>query len=840
MLSSSTYITPTPTLSSPPPPQPPPFTSTSSPATALPSPPPLKRRRFGAPPLAADLGEYIAHDAALINNIGWDAFVRARRGRNDFGTLQYPHPANTYLRQLHKHGCPVRFHSRPWSYQCLQRALRRGPHKSCASHANFLQEEFADMIGKSQWVVLPFDLAASLGNLTLSPPGVVPQRERRPRWIGDYSFSGVNDDTLPLAPTESMQYGNALHRLLREILIANPANGVVYMAKLDISDGFYRINLAPADIPRLGLVFPSLPHQPPLVALPLVLPMGWKNSPPVFCAATETAADIANSLLVSHPDLPQHRLEHHASVHDDFSLAQCTSRPAASPCPATPRPAPAPAPTPGLVSLPPRPHNLSVPVPKSRDPSLPTPSTPLSYIDVFVDDFLGLCQASSAQPVRRALLHAVDLVFRPTDFYDDVNRREPVSLKKLRQGDLSWTTIKVVLGWLIDTVAMTISLPKHRVERLADILASIPPTQKRTSVRKWHKVLGELRSMSIALPGAQGLFSALQLALSRASGHRISLNKGVHAALDDFRWLLQDVARRPTRIAEIIPLLPSALGYHDASGAGCGGVWFPVPSLGSRHAQPPATPLVWRLQWPPHIRQALITHSNPHGTISISDLELAGGLIHLDVIAQHLDIRERTILSKTDNLAALFWQRKGSATTDAPSAHLLRLFALHQRFHRYVPRHDYEPGLTNPLADAASRLFTLTNPQLLTHFSSHFPQELPWKLVHPTLPMTSSVISALQRTTSTRESLLVAPPLVIHSGTSGSSTPLTWASTPFSKPSKIKYPCFKSSSAEYAQVSFPSRDVPSSLDQLRTTYGLLPRRTSPWGPLTHAPTPMAR
>lgn len=62
----------------------------------------------------------------------------------------------------------------------------------------------------------------------------------------------------------------------------------------------------------------------------------------------------------------------------------------------------------------------------------------------------------------------------------------------------------------LDTVNMTVTLPPHRVERLAEILASIPLDQKRTSVRKWHKVLGELRSMSLALPGARHLFSHMQ------------------------------------------------------------------------------------------------------------------------------------------------------------------------------------------------------------------------------------------------------------------------------------------------------------------------------------------
>ena len=143
---------------------------------------------------------------------------------------------------------------------------------------------------------------------------------------------------------------------------------------------------------------------------------------------------------------------------------------------------------------------------------------------------------------------------------------------------------------------MTIQLPPHRIERLSEILSSIPVTQKRTSVRKWHKVLGELRSMSLALPGAQNLFSHMQLALSKKLKGRVALNKGVYHALDDFRWMLADIENRPTRIAELVPLLASAAErHHDVSGLGAGGVWFPadhlVPREGFEHQ-----PVVWRLK----------------------------------------------------------------------------------------------------------------------------------------------------------------------------------------------------------------------------------------------------
>ena len=95
------------------------------------------------------------------------------------------------------------------------------------------------------------------------------------------------------------------------------------------------------------------------------------------------------------------------------------------------------------------------------------------------------------------------------------------------------------------------------------------------------------------------------------------------------------------------------------------------------------------------ITSRLITEDNPTGSITIADLELAGDLLQLEALCQTFDIRERTILSKTDNLATLFWQRKGSATTDQAPASLLRLFGIHQKFHRYVPRHDYLSGPSN-------------------------------------------------------------------------------------------------------------------------------------------------
>ena len=170
-----------------------------------------------------------------------------------------------------------------------------------------------------------------------------------------------------------MQFGNALDCILREILLSNPDLGPVSLMKIDISDRFYRVNLNIDDIPKLGVVFPTEPGQEPLVALPLVLPMGWKNSPPVFSTVTETIADLTNQRIQDPTFRPP---EHHLDV---MSESVASPDPSASDTPSA-----APSTSPSLTS--------PVEIPVSRDPSLPKPTTCLGYVDIFVDDFMALAQ----------------------------------------------------------------------------------------------------------------------------------------------------------------------------------------------------------------------------------------------------------------------------------------------------------------------------------------------------------------------------------------------------------------------------------------------------------------
>jgi hypothetical protein len=116
----------------------------------------------------------------------------------------------------------------------------------------------------------------------------------------DYTFNNVNQTSLPVAPIKAMQFGHALQRILQCIAYCNPTFGPPLLTKLDLANGYYRILLIPDAILQLAVVLPSDGLQEALIGLPLSLPMGWSQSPPYFCAFTETCADMANTYPLAH------------------------------------------------------------------------------------------------------------------------------------------------------------------------------------------------------------------------------------------------------------------------------------------------------------------------------------------------------------------------------------------------------------------------------------------------------------------------------------------------------------------------------------------------------------
>ena len=178
-----------------------------------------------------------------------------------------------------------------------------------------------------------------------------------------------------------------------------------------------RIWMHLSHIAHLGALLPSHPQEEPLVAFPLVLPMGWVDSPKFLCAVTESIADTTNDRFQSHClALSPHRLDALA----DTLTAALPFAPMAS------SPGPPPPPTRSTGAL----------------------QAPLVAVDVFMDDFILLSQHSPLDRLaaRRTLFECIDAVLRPLHPNDNPHRREPNSVSKLLKGDAAWSTRKIILG----------------------------------------------------------------------------------------------------------------------------------------------------------------------------------------------------------------------------------------------------------------------------------------------------------------------------------------------------------------------------------------------------------
>lgn len=337
------------------------------------------------------------------------------------GSSGSPPAESIRLREHLCRGVEVPPHWGRWDHATIILAAQWRSHWSAKEDIKFVCDEmFLQFCAQCFWT---------------APPAVVTTRGRPHSVIAGQGSSWTSTAPSPvrtvttrLAPSEAMQFGKALHCLLAKIVHAKPTYGSVYLAKIDIADGFYRIGLQACNIPRLGMILPSDNARDPSVAFPLALSMvGWVESPPYFTSVTDTTSDLLNAALRQWEPLPPHRLE-----------AQAATPPTAAPLSTTM------AQQEGEDAL--RLARVGLKV---------LYTSPLAYADVYVDDFILTAQTKRLRHlVMRTALHSTDQLVCPLSPADRPIRKEPGSVKKLRQGDACWwVTQKVFLVWDVDTVA---------------------------------------------------------------------------------------------------------------------------------------------------------------------------------------------------------------------------------------------------------------------------------------------------------------------------------------------------------------------------------------------------
>ena len=194
--------------------------------------------------------------------------------------------------------------------------------------------------------------------------------------------------------------------MIARLADAQAAEKELFFAKLDIKeDGFWRMIVGDDDAWDFCY---AIPNEDPnasrddiIIVVPNSLQMGWCESPPFFCAASETAQDVIQQLLEIE-DLPPHPLEH-------YMLPDANAH-----------------------------------LPKE---ALDLANT-LDLIEVFVDDFIGCTDnltRSHLVKFTRAMMHCIHSIYPPPSVTGHTGG-DPISEKKLKQLEGLWEHVKEILG----------------------------------------------------------------------------------------------------------------------------------------------------------------------------------------------------------------------------------------------------------------------------------------------------------------------------------------------------------------------------------------------------------
>jgi hypothetical protein len=342
------------------------------------------------------------------------------------------HPAAPMLLEFAHTGCAAET-GLDWHIDLLDEAVRRGAHPSAKEGlaADALYQETMDKVKQGFARIIPWkELRKNLpSKLKVSPIAAIPHKSRLFRMILDLSFGfrhldevhpSVNDATTDdAAPLTTMaELGRVLPRIIHAMATTPVDETPLLFAKPDIKDGFWRMVVPEKDEFNFAYVLPQpqgSKDSEPRIVVPSSLQMGWKHSPPYFCAASETGRDVGEHLL-HQPigSLPPHPFEQHIlATMDPALLRDSTDHPT-----------------------------------QWNDATLPAYSVKLQsllathqtdffkLLEVYIDDYIGVLHSDDLEVLRhatRAMLHGIHSVFPPPD--SGKPEDDPVSFKKLLAGD---------------------------------------------------------------------------------------------------------------------------------------------------------------------------------------------------------------------------------------------------------------------------------------------------------------------------------------------------------------------------------------------------------------------
>ena len=357
-------------------------------------------------------------------------------------------------------------------------AIQRGNHKSAVNHELFLSQALVKDIEKGWILVLPLDSAGSIPNLMISPMGVADQLgisatgEFVPklRVTHDLSFPGqasdesvnsiVIEDTL-----EPCMFGHTMLRIIHRIVHLRTLHPKkkIWIRKEDVKSAYRRMHMHANTAVKTAVQMKI--HNIVLLLISLRLPFGGSPCPSEFCLFSDMITDAINDLLADTSWNP-------AKLHSEYIK----------------------------YIPPPNPLPPHIPFAEAKELSVKIEEGDICKADVFVDDIItiGVDVKDHLQRIIAAPCTVMHSVAHNSSTSTSIPRHDLIAEDK-NEAEGAPEELKIVLGWQINSRALTVHLPEHKFKAWSSQLDSFS-SRKSSNLKDIQSVLGRLENIAIMIP----------------------------------------------------------------------------------------------------------------------------------------------------------------------------------------------------------------------------------------------------------------------------------------------------------------------------------------------------
>jgi hypothetical protein len=503
--------------------------------------------------------------------------------------LNYEH-----LRRNITHGVnyPIRELDEKTRHNEVQKQLSKGNHKSALipegrKHVDKLMHEDIKL---GYGIPITTDCAAKLKHAEVYPVGLQHQttidargasipKKRVTHDLSNNRTEGksINQRVIePLVP--KVIFGYTLLRIchaIHHIRYHNPSSRIL-LNKVDIEKAYRRVHTSAKMASKCIAVWftdndatvPSPTNTNEIAVIMSRLPFGSLPAPAEFSQLSDVIFDLANDLIECDEWDP---IKHPA--------------PLASHIPTTKRL-----------------KNLTFT--KALEPDVKLPNNMKSTCDGYIDDGIAIVLDNKdttkmvVERTRQAMVMALHTIFRPNAGDDEpIPRPEAASMRKLA-ADGGLAEEGTVLGWLINTRSLKISLPDDKAVGWIQQIREVR-RQKHIKWKPISQLVGRLDHVCYIIPAARHFMNRLRRISAKAEKYKTAIVTN-EAKQDLALWeklILR--AQRGISINNVIFRVPTSINLSDSCERGIAGIHSSQASLGIRthrngtsfiHTQPERIP----------------------------------------------------------------------------------------------------------------------------------------------------------------------------------------------------------------------------------------------------------